>query len=71
MSNMVTLSIIFLLFLLITLFWYQLSGLCTEESMAASAITIMAVTFCQGLRKCEVCIPGIGNSFDSWNRIIF
>lgn len=49
MSNMVTLSIIFLLFLLITLFWYQLSGLCTEESMAASAITIMAVTFLSGL----------------------
>lgn len=49
MSNVIILSIVFLLFLLISLFWYQLAGICTEESMAASASTIMAVTFLAGL----------------------
>lgn len=49
MSNMLTLSIIFFVFLLISLFWYQLAGICTEESMAASAITIMAATFLAGI----------------------
>lgn len=49
MSNIVTLTIIFILFLLISLFWYQIAGICTEESMVASAITIMAVAFLAGL----------------------
>lgn len=49
MSNLVTLSMIFVVFILVSLFWYQLTGICTEESMAASAITVMLGTFLAGI----------------------
>lgn len=45
MTNLMTLSILFGIFLLIALLWHQLAGICAEESMTASAITIMLLVF--------------------------
>ena len=45
MTNLVTLTLIFMLFVFVTLFWYQLAGISTEERMVASAITIMLLVF--------------------------
>lgn len=45
MTNLVTLTLIFMLFVFVALFWYQLAGISMEEGMVASAITIMLLVF--------------------------
>lgn len=49
MSNAVGMAIIFLFFLLIIAFWYQITGISVEESMVMTAILIMLSVLGAGL----------------------
>lgn len=54
MTNLVTMTLIFMLFVFVALFWYQLAGISTEEGMVASAITIMLLVFgCAMIEKAK------------------
>ena len=49
MENVIILVGIFILFLAVAMFWYQMLGLTPEESMLMSAVLIMIITFMTGL----------------------
>ena len=71
MTNLVNLCIVFGIFVLITLFWHQLTGLCTEESMAASAITIILLVFGCGLAGNTAYAYGISAAVGAAGFLLF